>query len=105
MLTNGPVISTVSPAGITQGSNNTVTLNGTNFSGANSVQLFDLNGSADTTVTASNISVNGNGTTLTVTLSVQSFTSVGRKIIVVTTPTKHSVRIDLNINTIQIIAP
>ena len=105
MLTNGPIISTVSPASIVRGSNTTVTLNGSNFSGINSVSLLNLDGSTVSDITSSNINVNANGTSLTVTLSVQSFTSLGRKIIVVTTPTTHSVRTDLNVNTIQVTAP
>ena len=105
MLTKGPVILNVSPASVAQGSNSTVTLSGANFGGANSVQLFDLNSNPVSTVTISNIIVNGNGTSLTFNLSVQSFVSLGRKIIVVTTPTAHSIRTDVNINTIQITAP
>lgn len=105
MLTNGPVISSVSPGTITQGSNSTVTLNGANFSGANSVQFFNLDGTVVSDVTVSNINVNANGTALTVNLSLLSFAPLGRKIVVVTTPTKHSIRVDLSINTIQIIAP
>jgi hypothetical protein len=105
MITNGPVISTVSPASIVQGSNSTVTINGSNFSGVNRVQLFNPDGTVVSDVTVSNINVNANGTALTVNLSLQSFTSLGRKIVVVTTPTRHSIRVDLIINTIQIIAP
>lgn len=105
MLTNGPIISSISPASIVQGSNSTVTLNGANLIGTNGVQLFNLDGSAVSDVTASNINVNGSGTSLTVSLSVPGFISLGRKIVVVTTPTKHSVRVDVSINTIQIIAP
>jgi YD repeat-containing protein len=105
MLTKGPIISAISPPGITQGSTVTITLNGLNFSGANDVRLLNLDGSDPFGVTASNIIVNGNGTSLTVTLSTQTFTSVGRKIVVVTTPTAHSLRTDVNVNTIQITPP
>lgn len=104
-LTNGPVISSASPGNIAQGSNSTVTLNGINFGGANGVRLFNPDGSETFGVTASNINVSGNGSSLTVNLSVQSNASVGRKIIVVTTPMAHSVRSDVNVNTIQITAP
>jgi YD repeat-containing protein len=104
-LTKGPVISAVSPGSIAQGSNGTVTLNGANFGGANGVRLFNPDGSETFGVTASDINVSGNGSSLTVNLSVQSGASVGRKIIVVTTPTKHSVRSDVNVNAIQITAP
>jgi len=105
MLTNGPLISAVSPGSIARGSTITVTLNGLNFSGANNVRLFNPDGSETTDITASNINVNGNGTSLTVNLSIHDFAVIGRRIIVVTTPTAHSLRIDLNVNTIQITPP
>lgn len=104
-LTKGPVISAVSPGSIAQGSNTTVTLNGSNFGGASGVRLFNPDGSETFGVAASNINVNGNGSSLTVNLSLQTNASLGRKIIVVTTPTAHSVRSDVNVNAIQIIAP
>ena len=104
-VTKGPLISAVSPGTIAAGSNPTVTLTGSNFGGANGVRLFNEDGSETFGVTASNITVNGNGTILTVNLSLQSGASVGRKIIVVTTPNAHSVTSDVNVNTIQITAP
>lgn len=104
-VTKGPLISAVSPGSIAQGSNHTVTLSGSNFGGANGVRLFNEDGSETFGVTASNITVNGNGTSLTVNLSLQPGASVGRKIIVVTTPNAHSVTSDVNVNTIQITAP
>jgi hypothetical protein len=104
-LTKGPIISAVSPSTITQGSELTITISGSNLNNTNEVQLVDLNGFPTNGVTTSNINVNGNGTSLTVKLSISNFTSVGRKIIVLTTPTAHSLRSDVNVNTIQIIAP
>ena len=101
-VTKGPLISAVSPGSIAAGGNSTVTLTGSNFGGANGVRLFNEDGSETFGVTLSNITVNGNGTILTVNLSVQPGASVGRKIIVVTTPNAHSVTSDINVNTIQI---
>jgi len=105
MLTKGPIISTISPGTITRGSEVTITITGFNLNGTNDVQLFELNWFATAGVTASNINVNGNGTSLTVKLSINAFTTIGRKIIVLTTPTAHSLRSDVNVNTIQITAP
>jgi YD repeat-containing protein len=106
MLIKGPVISAVSPGTIQQGSDViTVTLSGSNFSGANSVRLFNLDGNETFGVTTSNINVSGNGTSLTFNLSFQALGQVGRRIIVVATPTAHSVRSDVIVNTIQITAP
>ncbi|HET6974812.1 MAG TPA: hypothetical protein VFI24_00700 [Pyrinomonadaceae bacterium] len=105
MLTKGPIISTVSPGSITQGGNITVTITGLNLNGTTNVQLFDPTGNGTSGVTASNINVNVNGSSLTVNLSINAFTPTGRKIIVVTTSTAHSVRADVNVNTIQITPP
>lgn len=104
-LTKGPIISAVSPGSVALGSNGTVTLSGSNFGGAASVKVYNLDGNETFGVTATNINVNGNGTSLTVNLSVQPNASLGRKIMVVTTPTVHSLRADVNVNTIQITAP
>ncbi len=105
MLTKGPIISAVSPSTIVRGSEVTITITGSNLNGTNDVQHFDLNGFPASGITASNINVNGNGTSLTVKLSINPFTSGGRRIIVLTTPTAHSLRSDVNVNTIQITAP
>ena len=105
MLTKGPIISAVSPATITAGTEVTITISGLNLNNTNDVQLFDLNGFATAGVSASNISVNANATSLTLKLSINAFSLVGRKIIVLTTPTAHSLRSDVNVNTIQITPP
>ncbi len=104
-LTNGPVVTSVSPSSVAGGSSATVTLGGSNFNGATGVNLFNPNGSTATDVTVSNVSVAGGGSLLTMTLTVQPGASAGRRIIVVTTPTRHSVTSDVNVNTIQITTP
>ena len=105
MLTKGPVITSVSPTSMIQGTDGTLTLTGANFGGANGVRVLNPDGSDTFGVTVNNFSVGGGGTSLTVNLSVQGFAQVGRKIIVVTTPAGHSVRSDVNVNVIQITAP
>jgi len=104
-LTKGPIITAVSPATITQGTEITITISGLNLNNTNDVQLVDLSGFVIAGVTASNINVNANGASLTAKLSISAFTSVGRKIVVLTTPTAHSLRSDVNVNTIQITPP
>lgn len=104
-LTKGPVISAVSPGSVARGSDGVVTLGGSNFGGATGVRLFNPDGSETFGVTVSNLSVGGNGSSITVRLTVQAGATAGRKVVVVTTPTAHSVRSDVVVNTIEITAP
>jgi YD repeat-containing protein len=102
-LTKGPIISSVSPSSVVQGSNVNLTLGGVNFGGATGVRLFNLDGTSASGIAVSNINVVGSS--LNVTLTVQAGASIGPKIIVVTTPTGHSVTSDIGVNIIQITVP
>lgn len=104
-VTKGPIIASISPGGVTQGGQHTITLGGTNFNGATGVKLYNPDGQETSGVTASNINVGAGGASLTVRLTVEASAPARRKIVVVTTPTAHSLRIDVGVNTIQINAP
>ena len=75
------------------------------FVGANGVSLFNPNGTLATDITVSNVAVGAGGGSLTMTLTVQSNAAAGRRVVVVTTPTRHSVTSDVNFNVIQITTP
>jgi hypothetical protein len=100
-LMKGPIITSISPGSIAAQGNTNVTIGGENFGGANSVTLFNADGILTSGVTSSNISVSGDGGSLTVSLSLTSATP-GRKVVVVKTTTAHSILTDVNVNVIQV---
>jgi hypothetical protein len=103
-VAKGPVVASVSPASATRTTTMTLTLVGGNLAGATSLTFLDLNGNKDSAVVASNLSVSADGTSLTATLTVQSSASLGRHIIVVTTPAGRSQTIDSGGNTIEVVS-
>lgn len=100
-LTKGPVITGITPGTVGQQSNTNLTISGTNFGGVNSVTFLNSDNSVAFGMSASNLNVNGNGQSMTITLSV-SGASTGRKIVIVRTPTAHSMFTDVNTNVIQV---
>jgi YD repeat-containing protein len=104
-LTTGPIISSVSPDSVARGSTVNVTLGGANFAGATNVRLINANGSVASDITAAIVNINGGGNSMTMTLTVSTGASEGRKVIVLTTPNGHSVLGDVTVNTIRITVP
>lgn len=100
-LSKGPVITGISPSSVGQQSNTSLTINGTNFGGVNSVTFLNPDGSENIGMSTSNLNVSGDGHSMTVLLSVTA-ASAGRKIVIVKTPTAHSTLTDMNVNVIQV---
>jgi YD repeat-containing protein len=99
----GPVLTSLSPGAIAGGSSVTLTINGVTLNGADNIKVFNLaNGSPENGITVSNINVNAQGTSLTVTIVVASNVATGRYVVVVTTPTGSTVRNDSGSNVLQI---
>jgi YD repeat-containing protein len=103
-LTKGPIITSISPGTMAQGSNYNMTISGARFSGADNVLVFNPDGSAASGISVSNINVSGDGRSLAVLLSITANSSTGHKIVVIKTPMAHSITSDVNVNTVHVTA-
>lgn len=102
-VTSGPLIDSVSPTSGAKNTSFTLTLTGSNFDGATGLSFLTTAGALDSTITASNISVDGTGTSLTVTITVSSSSALGQRIVVVTTPNGNSFVVNVGPNVIEIV--
>ena len=100
--TTGPYVASVSPATAARNTTVTLTITGANLAGVNAVRFIKSDGSLDTTLTISNISVNGDGTVLTATLSVASNALTGQRVVIVVSPAANSMTTVAGNNVIQI---
>lgn len=100
--TTGPVISSVSPGGLTRGTASTVTLTGTNLEGASSILFLTASGSIAANITISSISASVDGSTVTFTATVGSTASTGADVIYVSGTNGNSQRVSIGTNTVQI---
>lgn len=100
-VTNGPYITLITPNQLTRGSSVSITITGINLTGATAIQFASGSG-FDSNITASNIIVNGAGTSLTATINVGSTATLGQKVVIITTPIGRSLGIGLNINSVTI---
>jgi phage FluMu protein gp41 len=80
-----------------------LTITGVNLQGVTGLSFITAGGAIDANVTASGISVTPDGTSLTATVTINSSAALGRRIIVVTTPSNHSLAVDASSNTIEVI--
>jgi hypothetical protein len=100
----GPYIQSLSTASIARGATITLTINGVGLTGATALRFANAtSGVINTTFTVSNISVSGDGTSLTATVTASSSATLGSHIIVVATPAGDSIGIDLGVNTINVV--
>ena len=100
--TRGPHIQSISPGSITRGTSVTLTVNGIGLTGATAIRFINASGANDTTITVSNIVVNGDGTSLTATLTVSGTSALGSRVVFISTPNGDTVTVDLEINKIII---
>ena len=100
--TKGPHIQSISPGNITHGTSVTLTVNGIGLSGATAIRFITASGANDTTITVSNIVVNGDGTSLTATLTVSGSSALGNRVVFISTPNGDTVTVDLEINKINV---
>jgi YD repeat-containing protein len=100
-----PIIQTISPSNGVQGVTNLpVTLTGTGLAGATSFTFF-LNGAVDTTVTASAIMANPEGTQVTVELTVAPGAPLGPRVVRISTSSGTSPAAMLEGNTFSVASP
>lgn len=84
-VTNSLVISSISQNSFARSSTTNITINGSNLEPTTALRFINVStGTLDTSITATNIVVNQNGTSLTATITVPSTTSLGTKVIVAT---------------------
>jgi YD repeat-containing protein len=103
-VTAGPSVQAITPAQAQRGAAVNITINGLNLTGTTAVSVINVaNNAIDTNTTASNISVNGAGTSLTATLTINGAASLGRRIVFVTTSGLTSQLTDTGANTIEVI--
>ncbi len=103
-VTNAPSISAIAPLQLQRGASTNITITGANLSGATAFSFINIAAAAfDANITASNISVNGGGSSLTATLTVSTGATTGRRVVVVTAGGRMSPSTDIVANTIEII--
>lgn len=102
--TMGPYIQSVSPVSIARGTTITLTINGVGLTGASALRFVTTaSGAIDNAFVVSNITVNGDGTSLTATVTANSTATLGSHIIVVATPAGDSIGVDFGVNTFNIV--
>lgn len=99
--TTGPFIQSISPNSVTRGTTLSVTINGVGLTGATTLRFINASAN-DTSITASNIVVNGDGTSLTATFTIAAGAALGTRIIVIPTPNGDSLRVNVGTNTISV---
>jgi len=102
-VTTGPYIQSVSPASGSQGVTFSVTITGANLQGATGLSFITTGGIIDSSVTASGVTVNAEGTSLTATVTVNASATLGRRVVVIATPANHSLAVDVGFNIFEVI--
>jgi len=103
-VTTSPSVSAIAPVQIQRGTSANITITGANLSGASAFSFINIAAAAfDANITASNINVNGGGTSLTATLTVTGGAATGRRVVIVTAGGRMSPSTDIVANTIEII--
>lgn len=102
--TMGPYVQSLSPGTITRGTTITLTINGVGLTGTSALRFVTAaTGAIDSAFVVSNITVNGDGTSLTATVTVNSTATLGNHIVVVATSAGDSIGIDLGVNTFNVV--
>jgi YD repeat-containing protein len=102
-VTNGPHISSISPATLARGATVSITINGTNLGATTSLSFFTVGGALDSSITVSGLNVNGDGNSLTATVTVSGGTALGRRFVVIFGSAGHSPIADIGTNAIEIV--
>jgi YD repeat-containing protein len=100
--TSGPYIQSLSPGNVTRGTSVTLTVNGVGLTGTTALRFITTSGTTDTSLTVSNIVVSGDGTSLTVTVTVAAGAALGTRTIFVSTPNGDSITVNLGGNIINV---
>lgn len=101
--TKGPYISAISPGSLGVNTTTTVTITGANLTGATGLVFIDSGGVSDASISATNITVDVGGASLTASVTVGSGAVTGPHLLIVTTPTIRSLSVGTGTNLIQIV--
>ncbi len=101
-VTKGPHIASITPLNIQQGTTASVTITGANLTGTSALQFIREDGSLETGITASNLSVSGNGQTLTATIAIAGGLPSGGRVIFVTATAGQSTTHNTGLNVIGV---
>ena len=102
-VSTGPGVLEVLPAQLTRGVTRAITVNGVNLTGATELVFLNPNGSVATGLSASGLSVNVTGTTLTANATVGAGIATGKYVVMVRTPIGISALVDTSTNSIEVI--
>lgn len=103
VTTTGPYISAISPNQIARGASMTVIISGANLTGVNTIRFSNGSGGLDANITASNISINPSGTSLTATVTASASAALGSRLVVVSTATGNSAAYVNGVNSVEIV--
>jgi YD repeat-containing protein len=101
--TKGPYIQSITPNNLTRNVATSVTINGVGLTGATALSFITTSGALDSSTVGSNITVNADGTSLTLTITPGSSAALGSRIVVIATANGDSVTVDLGTNTINVV--
>jgi hypothetical protein len=103
-VTKGPAVTGISPATLSQGTTQTLTVTGANLEGATEIKFFDVaDGAVITDLSATDINVNPGGTSLTANITVNGGATLGRRVVVVFTLNGITATVQLGANTLEVV--
>lgn len=103
-VTAGPSIAAITPGQAARGATINITVSGANLNDASALTFFNIaSGAFDSNITVSNINVNGAGTSLTATLTINGSAALGRRVVMVTASGNTSPLTDAGSNIIEIV--
>lgn len=102
-VTTGPVVQSLSPTSASKGTSFTITINGANFGGTTGISFLTTDGVVDANVSASNITVDPGGASLTATINVSGSAVLGLRAVVVTTAAGNSLTVSTGTNVLEIV--
>ena len=100
----GPHITSISPNRLQRGVTVTVTITGSNLGGATSLFFLTNSGALETNIGVSNLIINADGTSLTVTLTMPGSLALGQRTVVVSAVGADSLTARTGLNIIEIVS-
>jgi YD repeat-containing protein len=101
-VTKGPHIASVAPLNVARGTSPTITITGANLTGASTLQFIREDGSLETGIVASNLSVSPDGSSMTATITINGGLATGSRVIFVTATAGQSTTHNIGLNVIGI---
>lgn len=102
LVMKGPVITSLSPTQASRDTTFTININGINLNGVTSIRFMSGNGTVNTLIVASNISISTDGTVLTATVTIGATATTGQHFVVLQTGATQSVAVNPSANVITI---